>query len=321
MRTVVILNNHLSRHQPFEDMASLYRAPYETLSDLAARRDLAVYRAACEWYDPAKRVFSRAWRFADAQWRLEQSVAPNLIFDKTSYTAESRATIQHLEDAFPFINDTEFSTLLDNKLYTALVLPRYSKTHYKAYTPDDVRRVARGIASQKIVVKKSYGSGGHCVNILPKNDATRHTLTYPVIVQEFIDSSNGIPGFVRSPHDVRVVFIEDEYIYAYARIPAAGSDLANIAQGGSILPMRKDDLPATVWPVVRDIQQTFASFRYKVYAIDLMFDENGAPWIVELNSKPGLFFSDDQRDAQDKMFTCLIDLFHKASTPNASDNH
>lgn len=108
------------------------------------------------------------------------------------------------------------------------------------------------------------------------------------------------------------MFIEDEFIYAYARIPAKGSDLANISQGGTILPMQRDNIPTSLRPMINDIRDIFDIFRYKVYAVDIMFDENGQPWIIELNNKPGLFFSDKQKNEQDKMFSRLVTLFQEA---------
>lgn len=312
MKNVIILTGDVQHtNSPFA-ANSIYRRPYETLSQLAAKQNITLYRASYQWYDHAHKVFTRAWSFADDTWKLLHNIRPHLIFDKTPHRPQVRVILDHLKTFVPIINDLEFSTLLDNKLYTSLLLPRYSKKHYKIYNTKELLAIAKKISSNKVVLKKSHGSGGKYVEILPKEKLSTHQLTYPILVQEFIDSSSGIPGFITKPHDLRLVFIEDEFIYAYARIPAKGSDLANISQGGTILPMQRDNIPTSLRPMINDIRDIFDIFRYKVYAVDIMFDENGQPWIIELNNKPGLFFSDKQKNEQDKMFSRLVTLFQEA---------
>lgn len=272
-----------------------------------------MYRASYQWYDHARQVFSTAWTFSNGRWIVARDIRPDVIFDKTPPKLPARAILEQLRSFVPIVNDLEFATLLDNKLYTSLILARHSKKHYKVYNSEELVAVAKNIPSKKIVLKKSHGCGGDYVEVLTDDAVLNHQLTYPILVQEFIDSSKGIPGFNTQQHDLRLVFIENELIYTYARIPAKGSDLANISQGGTIVPMHNDDIPSSLQPIVREIQDIFDIFRYKVYAIDIMFDEHGTPWIIELNNKPGLFFSDEQQEAQKKMFSHLIALFQKAA--------
>ncbi len=312
MKNIIILTGKPTvPDQPFSS-DSIYRTPYEHLSTTAAQSGLALYRASYQWYDHEQKMFSTAWSFTNGQWILSHNIRPDVIFNKAVWHPHTRIVLEQLKTFTPIINDLEFSTILSNKLYTSLILAHHSKKHYKVYNEKELLAITQKIPTKKIVLKKSHGSGGKYVEVLTADAVVKHQLTYPILVQEFIDSRKGIPGCITGPHDLRLVFIENELIYTYARVPAQGSDLANISQGGTIIPMSNSDVPSSLLPIVHDIQDIFDIFRYKVYAIDVMFDEYGTPWVIELNDKPGLFFSDEQKDAQEKMFSRLIALFDKA---------
>jgi D-alanine-D-alanine ligase-like ATP-grasp enzyme len=110
-------------------------------------------------------------------------------------------------------------------------------------------------------------------------------------------------------HDLRLVFVNDKLIYSYIREPKDGSYLANLAQGGKLIIVPKSKLPKALNPIVKYINETLSSFKNRIYAIDFMFDEKGKPWIVELNSMPGLFFTPEEKPYMMEMYKELLNLF------------
>ena len=110
-------------------------------------------------------------------------------------------------------------------------------------------------------------------------------------------------------HDLRLVFIDEKVIYAYIREPRSGDLLANLAQGGSLKIVPNKLIPASVSPIIQRAHKLFGSFLPRVYTIDIMFDRRGKPWVVELNSMPGLYFTPEEKPSMIKMYRSLLQTF------------
>jgi len=155
-------------------------------------------------------------------------------------------------------------------------------------------------------------SGGKDVLILKKKEALQKINPKHLwLVQEFIDSSRGIPGFSRGFHDLRLVFVNEKLLYALMREPAKGKLLANLAQGGSLAIVPLDKIPKSVYPIIKQANQILETFNPRIYSIDLMFDEKKHPWVVELNSMPGLFFTPEEKPYMTKMYLEMLKVFKK----------
>lgn len=312
MKKVLILFGKKDWTGPaFADMSSGYTTCYQYLYTLAQQHNIQMYRASYTWYDNQKHFFSHAWTFQNNTWVRVHDIKPDLIYDKTSFKPKTTFFKSSLSTKFNIINDTEFSELIDNKLFISLLFPQYCKKQHKISDFSDLKNIIHIIASDKIVLKPATSSGGKDVHIIDKKDIDKTTIQFPILAQEFIDSSNGIPNITSSIHDLRLMFIESELIHSYIRTPAKGSFLANLAQGGSMSTIKNEKLPDNINILISDVQNALSTFKNKIYTIDIMFDENQKPWIIELNSMPGLFFSETQSSEQKQVYTKLIKLFKK----------
>ncbi|XLQ20645.1 MAG: RimK family alpha-L-glutamate ligase [Candidatus Moraniibacteriota bacterium] len=312
MKKVLILFGEKDWNGPaFADMTSGYTLCYEYLYELANQHGIQLYRASYKWYDNKNNIFLYVWTYKNGSWIRDYNIKPDLIYDKTSSKSETDLFKSSLNEIFPLINDVEFTNLIDNKLFTSLLFPQHTKKHYKALNITDLKSILQSIKTEKVVLKTSSDSGGKNVYILQKNEIDNVELPFPILAQEFIDSTNGITGITDSVHDLRLVFIENDLIYSYIRIPKKGSFLANLSQGGSMKILQNEQLPTSVNTLVTDVQNTLSTFKNKIYTIDLMFDENQKPWLIELNSMPGLFFTEKQFEERERVYTAIIELFKK----------
>jgi glutathione synthase/RimK-type ligase-like ATP-grasp enzyme len=150
------------------------------------------------------------------------------------------------------------------------------------------------------------------VQIIGKKEiSSLNKLEEKTIAQDFIDSSRGICGIVNGTHDLRLVFINEELIYCYIRQPQNGSLLANISQGGQMTIVEPREVPKNILLLAKDVQKVFRQYPIKIYTIDLILDKKQRPWIVELNTMPGMYFCDDQKKWMDKFYLELIKTFKK----------
>lgn len=230
-------------------------------------------------------VFSHGWEVRDGKMLLvDQNITVDLIFNR-----DNDNTIPAIYDC-PIINHADLDRICVDKVETAELFPELSpKTKaIKSYQEFKELIVRWGISSdEKIVVKKNFLYGGHGIFIRPVKDIVESLYESwdNILVQEFIDSSVGIPGIVDGLHDIRVVTINGEPVYTFARIPKEGSFLANITQGAKELPLSVAALPEVLLEMVAHINEKFIQFRPSIFASDFVNSKDGFK-LIELNSRP-----------------------------------
>ena len=314
MKKVMILfgKSDWEKSKPFSNKDYMYS--YEYFYDICKTGGIQMYRASYEWYDYKKHIFKHAWVFEGkgGKWKKVNNIKPDLVYDKTKARMEVYYKKELIGKNYPFINDLTFTQLIDDKFTVSLLFEKWCKKNWLVKNKEDLKRFIPKIKTSLLVLKPLIESGGKGIQILNKETAFKKaTIDRPYLLQEFIDSSAGVPGVSQKMHDLRLVFVNDKLIYSYIREPQEGSFLANLAQGGSLKIIPEDKLPKTLFPIIQHANEIFATFEPRVYSIDFMFDEKKRPWIVELNSMPGLFFTPEEKPYMLKMYAELLVAFKK----------
>lgn len=289
-----------------------YRYSYEYFHTLCKKNGIRIYRASYEWYDFKNNIFKHAWVFEKIgnNWQRVHNVKPDFIYDKT----KARLEIFHYKDLigrhYPFINHLEFTKIIDHKFINSLMFSRWSKKSWLADNKKELKKILPRINTTKVVIKPLRQSGGQGVQVLNKSSAlTQAQIKGTYLVQEFLDSSNGVPGVSKGFHDLRLILVNDKLIYSLIREPAKGSYLANLAQGGKVIFIPRAKVPKSVYPIISHANKIFKPFSPRIFSIDVMFDEKKKPWVIELNSMPGLFFSSRGNRYMVKMYAALLKVF------------
>jgi glutathione synthase/RimK-type ligase-like ATP-grasp enzyme len=294
-----------------------FQPSYECFYSLAEKNGIQMYRASYEWYNYDKHLFSYAWTYHnESGWTRAYDIKPDLIYDKTKAAMETYYKKELISKHYRFVNSLRFTYMLDDKLITSMIFHKWSKKSWIVNNPEKLKRILPKIRTRKFVIKPISESGGKDVQILYKEEALEKvTFSNDYIIQEFIDSSSGVPGVCENMHDLRLVFVNNQISYAYIREPAEGNYLANLSQGGSLSIVPTDSIPKSLYPVIRCVNRVFETFNPRIYSIDFMFDENQKPWIVELNSMPGLYFTAQEKPHMLKLYQEIIDVFLKKLDP------
>ena len=312
MKKVVILFGKEKKGKRKNNINRKYKACYEFFYWLCERKGIKAYRASYSWYNYKKNVFEYAWSFEKNNgWRKNKNVKPDLVYDKARNSPEAFLKKSLIAEKNKFLNNLFFSKLIDNKIYCNVLFSNWKKRSFLISNENDFFEKLRKMKTTRVVIKPVVGSGGKGIVIKKKNDLSRKDFLRfrGNLAEEFVDSSAGIPGIMKGMHDLRLVFINRLLIYAYFRRPAQGKLLANLAQGGVMEIVRKNKLPSSINPLIREIKNKLTAFGNRIYTVDLMFDKNKRPWIIELNSKPGIFFEKNQRRQRDLFYNKLIDVF------------
>lgn len=313
MKKVLVLfgKRDWNKKEPFGDKQ--YQNSYEFFYSLCRKKDIEMFRASYEWYDYENNIFKHAWTFNEADgWKRVDDIKPDLIYDKTKSSVEAYYKKELISENYRFINSLRFTRIMDDKLITSLIFHKWSKRSWIVNNRKKLESILTKIKSQKFVVKPISESGGKNVQIIDKEEALKKIIFGDdYLVQEFIDSSSGVPGVSEHMHDLRLIFINDKLSYSYIREPEKGNYLANLSQGGDLSIVPREKIPHALKPIIRCANKVFETFNPRIYSIDFMFDENKQPWIVEMNSMPGLYFTPQEKPYIIEMYEELINVFKK----------
>ncbi len=236
-----------------------------------------------------------------------QNITVDLIFNR-----DDKNTIPAIYDC-PIINHPELDQICVDKVKTAEMFPEMSpKTKAINSYQEFVETVAEWNfnTEDKIVLKKNFLTEGRGVYILPLKNVTE--LLYEdwedILVQDFIDSSSGVPGIVDGTHDIRVTTINGEPAYAYVRVPPSGSFIANVARGGTMTPLALDKLPANLLKLIKKINDKFVQYRPNIFGADFFNSKDGFK-LIEMNSRPAVLdpaASPEQKEYDDKIVGMIV---------------
>ncbi len=289
MKTIVIFTrNFRADALPFSNPR--YFAGYQDLlMELKSAGAAAYFASGNEHYKGAGR-FSEAWT-SDvprpiADYKMAHDVTAGLVLEKGGFTGTDVMVL----------NPPAVHTVASDKAETYRHFSKFQPKTIVVDSETGFEAAVRSIETELVVVKEAVSNKGQAVTIA---EAEKQLLAppgqYPVVVQEFIDTSVGIPGLADGVHDLRVKVTGGTIIGGQVRQPAPGELRANIALGGTSRILGADEIPEPVRQLTREIDLFFTG-QPRYYALDFANTPNG--WkLIELNSKPGLMPNSDGAEA------------------------
>jgi len=186
------------------------------------------------------------------------------------------------------VNTSELNDMCWSKNKTYEVLGEF---HPKTLRVDDkvaLANVLSQVPGETVVLKELEGSSGDGVFIGDKTEALNSGLKFPVIAQEFIETSAGVPGITNKRHDVRVVLANGEPIAATLRTPPEGGFKSNLGYGGENRLLNTIDLPDDLLQICQKIDKHLKNYgKFRLYSVDFGLTPNG--WrMFEANGMPGV---------------------------------
>ncbi len=148
------------------------------------------------------------------------------------------------------------------------------------------------ITSENKVIKPVSEGAGKGVFIGNDKYLIKCHYKFPLLVQEFMDTSDGIPGVYKGIHDLRIVFINDKLAYCFYRTPPKGELIANVAQGGKQILIPNNKIPKNAIVIAKAVVKYMK--KDYVISVDIGFVK-GEPYIIELNSSVGLNYDEKEK--------------------------
>ena len=263
---------------PFDDPE--YRQSYSQFAKMFEDRGAGFWIVRAQERYMGGNRFSEGWKFEKGDFHLHpEPVELNVIYNKGHFVGDDRAVI---------INEPTFESICTDKAETYRLFPSLFPVTVVAKDRVEAERLLAGLKTDMIVAKPPDQEGGKGVKVLPRAEIIRAIPSYPYLLQEFIDTSDGIEGIAGSMHDLRMNIVGGTLVIAYVREPKAGSYLANESQGGTLTEVSLSKLPREVLAIGNVVDESLQRFPHRVYSIDLGRDRSGQWKLFELNSKPGL---------------------------------
>ncbi|MFB6213556.1 MAG: RimK family alpha-L-glutamate ligase [Candidatus Nanohaloarchaea archaeon] len=275
---------------------------YRVFSQLAREKGGRVYMAHYSWYRDG--ALDRAFCFRDGEWRRVEEVDVDVVFDKSDMSEDSREVKKRVSEELPVINDYRLQELVNDKLESYRSFPDHIPETREA-DREDVEEMLDDYG--RVVLKPRSDYGGTGVEVI--NSIDDFEPREGLLVQRFVDPTEGLPGFdVSGPHDLRIQVLSGDPAGAQVRVPESGW-VSNVHRGGETFFVELEDVPDRALEIVEEVAEVLSAHDPSFYSVDFVFDRDGRPWILELNSKPGLVFygSEELEESKKKLMEKVVE--------------
>jgi glutathione synthase/RimK-type ligase-like ATP-grasp enzyme len=247
--------------------------------------------------------FSSGWKYVNGELvDVSAVIETDVIFNKGNLICDEDVTV---------INIPAVERLCTDKSKTYELFRDLCPRSFIVHNPGELRIACDSIPSVLIVAKPLDKEGGEGV-IIDRREAVLSSVTsFPYLIQEFIDTSKGIPGIVDGYHDLRIACVNGEVTHSEFRTPPVGALTANVSRGGTFGPVPKDMIPVGAMEIFLKVENYMQRFPQRIYSVDVGLNADGRWLIIELNSKPGLLPSrcgPDFAYFQDRVAALLTDV-------------
>lgn len=232
--------------------------------------------------------FNGVWAYKNNSFeKVEKTIKIDLVFDWTN----GLEFPPEVNDGLRVVDCREFKELCNSKWLMYEKLQEYMAKTFWIKNRDELVKNLPQIKTDLVVFKPLYGLKGRGIYILPKKEAANFEFrdgNNEYLMQEFIDTSNGISGIAPGLHDLRVVIINKKVVWCHVREPKKGKLKANVGQGGSLTEIDYSLVP----PAIKDIVNKLSIDFYKdydnpLYSLDFGIGKDNVPKLFEINDQIG----------------------------------
>lgn len=214
------------------------------------------------------------------------------------------------DDGFRVVDSREFKLIAWDKWEAYKILEAYTPKSFLVSSQDELKTVLQDIKGDMVIVKPINGLKGLGIYIGSITGARDFKLNKDrkYLVQEYVETKNGIKGITPKRHDLRVVITNGKIIWSHFRTPPENGLKANVAGGGNIEEIEISKLPSEVIKISNEIGTSFYKrFDNPLFSIDFGIDEKGRPWVFEINDQIG--FPKPKMKGKDTFIKELVENF------------
>ncbi|MCL2174392.1 hypothetical protein FWH58_03860 [Candidatus Saccharibacteria bacterium] len=213
------------------------------------------------------------------------------------------------------INPDIVQDITADKYLSYLFAPEF---HAPCYFINDGSQLATlALSNSGIIALKELDSNGGKKVFIGHLSNYHENLRFPLLAQEFIDTSGGTPeGLANGIHDVRVGLFNGTPIHGLLREPVAEGELrANFALGGRARGLFVSEIPEILIEKTKCIDTRFKVNVPRFFSADWGYDRVTNEWrLFELNNAPGLAHESEYGSADNEYMELLAQMLIRSAS-------
>ena len=223
-------------------------------------------------------LFTNSWQFNSGELISTGKIKVDIVYDKGVFVSDGLVKV---------LNNEYLNEICTDKYLSYKTFPKYFSKTILVNNNLEFLSALKNIEGDIKVIKPIDGESGKGIFFGDDEKLKKVNKKYPFIIQEFLDSSSGIPGICNGMHDFRIAILNGDFIYSYYRTPAHGSYMANVAKGGELHVVTYEKIKKELLDIVKEIDEFFSDYPNRFYGVDFVYTPKGIR-IIELNSRLGL---------------------------------
>lgn len=259
---------------------------YAEYTGMLEKKDVNVLCGEYRWYQDGK--MEKAFHWNGEKWEKVENIELDGVYDLFRHDKDKYELKKEMKREVGILNDPEVAELCQDKLRTYEEFPEHIPETRKASKENVLEMLEE---YERVIVKPRYGSSGEGITVLDEYNGEE--FGEDMMVQRFIESDNLPEHGIKGPHDLRILVVNGEPVGSYFRVPDEGL-LSNVALGGSKIYVELEELDQKVFDIVGEVGEQLNDYNPSIYTVDFMYS-GGKPWIVELNSQPGVYYHGEGR--------------------------
>lgn len=273
------------------------------------KREILLCRGIIHDYDAKNNIFTKALFLEKNKWIWKQNVVPKIVHDQSAFNLshEKKEIKNKIAKNFPFFNSLYLSDLMSNKWKAYLAFRNLCPRTVLIENANDLKKISQ-LDTEKVILKPLSGMGGKGIKIYSRKKA--RPIPFPFIAQNLI-STTGINGIVNGQHDLRILLANENIFHSFVRIPKKGNLIASLSLGSTIKLVPLSKIPEQVLLLVEKVKSVLPKEERRLYSIDIMLDSFQRPFIIELNSRPGMILEKEELGARTRYYDHLASFFLK----------
>lgn len=279
---------------------------YELFSEIASGKDNKLFISRFDSCNGGKLDY--AYVFNNGSWKQVENVDFDAVYDKYRFDEETIQVKKEMEEEFPVINTFDLEEICKDKFLTYREFPDSVPPTYEP-TEENVQKVIEDFG--RAVLKPRFDFGGKGIEIVENISEAEHIGEPDYIVQAFIDTTEGIDDLeFEGVHDLRIIGVSGEPVLSFVRTQDEGL-ISNVSQGGELNFIDLEGVPASAFDLFEKVAERFEGYEPNVFALDIAFDGENRPWVLEINSKPGLkvYGDEETKERKSVLMNRIIDSF------------
>ncbi len=282
---------------------------YQYLSDYFYSKWIQIVRLTMKKYDIRDKKF-KEYRIRDKLSETYNLIQKEITPDLCYYT---RNSITHR-----LLDLSHNCKMLNNLLLTEIAIDKYVQyglfeehfgyTKTFAQINSEPEEYLSKFQTEEVIIKPRDWTFWQWIKKILKNNILDEIANYKshsyseslklrdMIVQEFVDSSAGIPGIVKWIHDIRAIIFGDKIWYYCVRSASGDNFLCNVHQWSKTQNIPTSKMPVEYTDKVQEIVSKMNNLIYStdcIYSIDFFVDRDWNFKLIELNSNPWLIMIKD----------------------------